>query len=267
MTSEELSYFVEELFASPQMQSLWEIKDRGMPVFAHTIDVALLCLEAFPEWREKFPTMDLTVVIVGSLLHDLSKVAARRSKTTTHSQIMSSEPTQAVAEAIDLLEKIQLRTGILLTLGELDHIWHIIASHHGTWGKVSPWTPEAALVHQCDYLSATQHRVAPVDANDIVPLLEEGLSLKTIAAQLDVSTSVVYQRLKEACRAERVDDGRELRRRWQERGFVLTGSLGRMRQLERARHIVKRAREAPRCIVEVITEAATGRQPRNFEIG
>jgi hypothetical protein len=35
-----------------------------MPVFAHSMDVALLCLDQYPDWRERFPGFRLDVVLL-----------------------------------------------------------------------------------------------------------------------------------------------------------------------------------------------------------
>jgi hypothetical protein len=216
------------------VQELWQIKDRGMPVFAHTIDVTLLSLAAYPEWQERFPELNLRAITIASLLHDLNKLSTRRDAQKSHSFVMSNNPSEALVEAIDVLQAAQWQTGASLNQEEIDHIWHIVVSHHGTWGKIQPRTAEAALVHQSDYLSATTHRLTPIDANDVLPLLDQGLRWREVAARLDVTTSVVRDRLREACRAEQVADPTTLLAVWRKRGFVVTGTLERMRRRVRS---------------------------------
>ncbi|MBI2953267.1 MAG: HD domain-containing protein [Chloroflexi bacterium] len=258
MPNRKLEALVTHLVASPRVQSLWHISDRGVPVFVHTIDVTMLCLEKFPEWREKFPSFSLEATTIGSLLHDLSKASTRFSGQISHSALMSTAPDRAVREAMDVLDEAQSSAGFSLESEQIDHIWHIIASHHGRWGKVMPSTPEALLVHQMDYFSATYHRCSPVDANDILPFVRDGLKMVTVAARLGVGTSVVRDRLKEACRAEGVRDSRDLLKVWESRGSVVCGSLERMERVEYIRGLKELALQAPRPILEAIARA---RQP------
>jgi len=250
---------VEAVIAAAPMQALWQIKDRGMPVFAHTVDVTLLSLAAFPEWRERFPGLNLRAIAIASLLHDLNKASARRSGDTSHSKVMSTDPAQALGEAVDVLQAAQWQAGVRLAAADVDHIWHIVVSHHGRWGKIQPQTPEAILVHQCDFQSAIAHRLAPIDASDILPLLDQGLRWREVAARLEVTSGVVRDRLREACRAERVADPPELLRIWRRRGYVVTGTLQRMRQFEELRAVIGEARRAPANIVRCLHALSGGK--------
>ena len=227
-----------------------------MPVFVHTIDVALLCLEAYPEWRERYGSLNLEAITIGSLLHDLNKVSARRTFARSHSEIMSTDPIEAVREAIEVLDRAQLETGLRLERDLVDHIWHIVVSHHGRFGKIAPATPEAVLVHECDLYSATHHRCAPVDANDILPLFSAGYRSSAIAARLGVGASVIRKRLAEACRAEHCADWVTLVEVWRQKGTVLAGPLDRARQMERVRTLVQLANQSPKPVVEAIRRAA-----------
>lgn len=247
-----LGVLVTHLMASPKMKSLWRVSDRGVPVFVHTVDVTLLCLESFPEWRERASGLSLEAITIGSLLHDLSKASARENGTVSHSYLMSNAPEEAVREAMDVLDEAQVAAGVSISPDLADHIWHIVASHHGRWGKIMPSTPEALLVHQMDYHSATHNRCSPVDANDILPLVRQGHKGTTIAARLGVGASVVRSRLKEACRAEGVRDWVDLLRIWEDRGYVICGSSERMAQVERVRNIMRLAIQAPRPIIDAI---------------
>ncbi|MCL5960923.1 MAG: HD domain-containing protein [Chloroflexi bacterium] len=231
-----------------------------MPVFVHTIDVTLLCLEAYPEWRERHPALSLEAITIGSLLHDLNKVSARRAHLRSHSEIMSTDPIEAVKEAVEVLDRVQLEARIRYERDMLEHIWHIVVSHHGRFGKIAPATPEAALVHQCDLYSATYHRCAPVDANDILPLYDAGCKCSAIAAKLGVGTSVVRSRLSDACKAERCQDWVALRDIWRQRGSVLVGPLERINQMEQVKTLIRLANESPQPIVEAIKRAAKARE-------
>lgn len=245
MTDEELGKYLQVLLATSKMQSLWLVKDRGMPVFAHTVDVTLLSLEAFPRWQERYPDLDLAAIVVGGLLHDLSKLAALQCPGLSHSRIMSAHPTLAVEEVTGLLDQIAAESSLTLRPELAAHVKHIVASHHGRWGKVRPQTPEARLVHRCDYYSAIHHRLAPVDANDILPLLSEGCRWQQVSARLGVGRAIVKARLQESCRAEQVRHWVDLMAIWQVHGHVCVGPPERFRQLERARLVIRLARQAP----------------------
>jgi len=252
VSEDELEAYLRALTSSPKMQSLWFVKDRGMPVFAHTVDVALLCLEAFPLWRERHRDLDLPAVVVGGLLHDLSKLTALQHPGRSHTQIMIAQPALAVEEAAGLLDEIAADQGLRLTPRRVEHVKHIVASHHGRWGMVRPRTPEALLVHRCDYYSAIHHRLAPVDANDILPLLSEGYRWQQVSARLGVGRAVVKARLQESCKAEYVRDWVDLMEVWRERGCVCAGSPDRLRQLARARLVIRLARQMPDCLMAEI---------------
>lgn len=240
---------VEAIINSAPFQALWRISDRGMPVFAHTVDVTLLALEAFPDWRERFPDMNLRPVVVASLLHDVDKLDGKQAGQPSHSEVMSTEPARALNGALDVLRTAHWQVGVSLSATEVDHIWHVVVSHHGRWGKIQPQTPEAALVHRCDLLSATRHRLAPIDAADVLRLLDEGRSWSEAAVELGVTVGVIRDRLRESCRAEQVADPVQLLGIWRSRGYVVTGTLARMRQFEEARAVVEEARRAPTNIV------------------
>lgn len=252
MIAEEYCSLLRALISSPHVQSLWNVSDRGMPVFAHSMDVALLCLEKYPEARERFPGFRLDVVLVGAVVHDLTKVSAREGNGPSHSHIMSNEPSIAVTEAMRALDDAQSRAGVWLDSEGVDHVWHVVAAHHGPWGKVKPQTPEAYLLFESDNLSATRHRTAPVDATDILPLLERGYRWAQAGMILGVGRAVIKARLQDACRAERVRDASDLLRCWNERGTVLTGDAEQMHQIERARFVVDFARRCPDALVHEV---------------
>jgi HD domain len=249
LTPTEFCQLLRALIQTPQVQSLWSVADRGVPVFAHSVDVALLCLEAYPDWRERYPEFRLDVVLVGCVLHDLSKASARHGDGPSHSHIMTHAPHLAVTEAVTALESAQDVAGARLDDEGIDHVWHVIAAHHGRWGKVTPQTPEAYLVAHADNISATRHRIAPVDANDVLPLLEQGYRWPQIGAMLGVNRSVVKARLDDACRAERVRSPTELLERWRAHGAVVPADPDRTRSIERSRFVLEFARNCPEALI------------------
>jgi hypothetical protein len=249
---DEFCRLLRTLIEGPPVQSLWLVHDRGVPVFAHSMDVALLCLEAYPDWRERYPGFRLDVVLFGCVLHDLSKASARNGHGVSHSHIMTHEPGLAVAEAVTALGTAQDQAEVWLDEETIDHVWHVVAAHHGRWGKVRPQTPEAYLVASSDNVSATQHRIAPVDANDILPLMEQGYRWAQIGERLGVNRGVVKARLQDACQAERVRSPSALLDLWRSRGSVVAADAERLRQIARSRFVLDFAR---RCPVALLDEA------------
>ena len=247
-----LEKLINVLLDSPQMQALWTVRDRGMPVFAHTVDVALLALERTSALHQQTSEVSARVITVGSLLHDLTKATAKQTPLRSHSRIMSICPELAADKAIEVLKAALDRTGQRFSQNELENIVHVVISHHGPWGRVQPATPEAKLVHQCDLYSALYHRIAPIDANDILPHLEQGRNWRAISALLGVGTTVLKQRIEDACVAEAVDDWPALLHIWKRRGYVLAGCSERRRQLQRAKLLLHSAQRASECIMKAI---------------
>lgn len=250
---------VDAVLESPDMQELWRVTDRGMPVFAHTIDVTLLALERFAEWRERHPDMNPRAVVLGALLHDLTKGSSGGKRTLSHSQIMTTRPHLAVDEALTAIETAARRVGARLGTDELTLVGHVVESHHGPWGLIQPRTPEARLVCECDNHSATHNRVAPIDANDILPLLHGGYSYARAGHTLGVGRTVVKDRLQEACRAESVRHWVELVPIWRRAGTVAVGDEERSAQFDRARRVIERARNAGGAIRAGLRAVGCGR--------
>jgi HD superfamily phosphodiesterase len=257
-----LCRLVSALIRHPTVQELWKHADQGMPVFAHSMDVARLAVDAYPEWRDRYAGFRLDVVLLGGILHDLTKASARRSGSTSHTAIMEREPTVAVEAAATVLQSVAERLGIVLDAEGIDHLWHVIVAHHGPWGMVAPQTPEAALLYSCDNYSATHHRVAPVDANDILPRLSAGDDVAAIAAALGVERTVIKRRLNEAVRAEGALNRNDLLARWSERGAVAIGDVTRSRRIAEAKTVVEFARACPRALVEQVRLAVPTKRSR-----
>ncbi|MBI2864623.1 MAG: HD domain-containing protein [Chloroflexi bacterium] len=247
---------VEALLVTPQVTDLWQVQDAGMPVFVHTIDVVLLAIEKVTDWSfsdGRYGALDLAAISIGSLLHDLTKATCRAHRQYTHSWVMSNQPELAVKEAMDALDAAQLATGLSIDCQLAEHVSHIVASHHGQWGKVSPATPEAALVHWSDVFSSQHHRLSPVDANDILPLLADGLSKTKAGKRLGISSSTVKSRLLDACAVEGLSSIDHLVDLWLARGRVRSGSPERMAQLKRARWLMEEASNANQMILSALT--------------
>lgn len=255
----ELEGYVRALLLAPRMRSLWDVSDRGVPVFVHSVDVLLLSLERYDEWQARNEGLDLAAVVVGSLLHDVSKLTAHSLYGCSHSQLMSEEPERAVDAARLVLDDLTAEQGLCLAPGRRQLVEHIVASHHGRFGKIHPRTPEAHLVHLSDLYSSTNHRIAPFDANDILPLLDSGCRMQSVAALLGVGRAVVKTRLAESCKAERVRDWVELLDIWKRQGQVAGGPPERAAQIRQVRNLIEISRYAPDSLLPHLR--AAGRAP------
>jgi hypothetical protein len=256
VVDEELEVYLRALVAAPSMRALWDVCDRGVPVFVHSVDVLLLCLGRFPEWQARSPQLDLASVAIGAMIHDVSKLNAHLLHGCSHSHLMSEDPELAVDAARAILDELTSDQGLPLAPDRRRRVEHIVASHHGRFGKVRPQTPEANLVHLCDLYSSTNHRVAPVDSNDILPLLQSGCRMQHVGALLGVGREVVKSRLAESCRAEHVRDWVELLGVWQSQGRVASGPPERAEQIRQVRRLIEVSRGAPDSLLPELRVAA-----------
>jgi len=157
---------------------------------------------------------------------------------------------------MDLLAEGERKSGIAVDPTRRAHLRHIVLSHHGQYGKVQPRTAEARLVAECDFVSGTEYRLAPVDANDVLPLLAEGYRWREAAALLGVSRDLVKMRLREACDAEGVREWVHLLPTWRRNGAVAAGTPRGIEHLARARLIFRLAREVPDCLLDRLNGVA-----------
>jgi hypothetical protein len=243
---------ISSLLLSPGMQALWDVRDRGMPVFVHSLDVALLCLDRLPAGTR----LDADAVVLGALVHDASKLPLALPDDRSHSLVMRTEPDLAADVSMGVLAEAEERAGLRIEEARRAHVRHIVLSHHGRYGKVHPLTSEARLVAACDFVSGTLHRIPPVDANDILPLLSEGYRWREAAALLGVGREVIKTRLREACDAHSVRQWVDLLPIWRGSGAVMVGDARRQRQLTRARHVTRLARQVPECLLDRMRVAA-----------
>jgi len=254
MLRQHVEPFLGALVATPHVQGMWNVRNGGVPVFVHTIDVAMLALDTFGEWEDRYGHMNLPATVTGALLHDLTKVTARQTRGQpthrSHSALMLIDPMAAVVEARGALAVVRDATGIVLTKDDMDLVGHIIMSHHGPWGSVAPRCAEAALVHYCDLYSARYYRQPPIDANDVLQLLDTGISRTAAARILGVTPQLVSKRLNEACHAEWVDSMDELLAVWRRRGQVVAGSEAAQADREHIRLRAEQAAIAPAPLLE-----------------
>jgi len=220
-----------------------------MPVFVHQLDVALLALE------RRLRHLDVDAIVLGALVHDASKMP-RVADLRSHSLLMRTDPDAAADVSMELLADAEHRSGVGIDSALRDHVRHIVMSHHGQHGIVRPETAEARLIVACDFFSGTHHRLAPIDANDVLPLLAEGYKWKEAAALLGTGRELIKSRLREACDAEGVREWIELLPVWRSKGQVRIGTALQVRHMARAKLVTRLARQVPDCLIEQLNPAS-----------
>ncbi|MBM4419698.1 MAG: HD domain-containing protein [Chloroflexi bacterium] len=236
---------VEAVFRSAEMQALWAKSDRGVPVLVHSLDVALHA-------GERARHLDGDCVALGSLVHDVDKATDAGNERESHSRRMRTSPHGGAARATDVLRAAANKVGIALSPECLDHVEHIVASHHGEFGGVPPMTPEARLVAASDAYCARLHRLPPVDANDILPLLIAGYSWPGAARRLGTTRHVVAQRLVDATRAHSVRAWTDLLPIYRAHGRVVAGPIDLVGRIDRVRSVWRMAAAGPRICAEAL---------------
>lgn len=195
--------FLEELLAEEKVLDLENYNDQGVKITAHTYDVFNLSIneikKVYHNLENAKKQLDLFSVVIGIIIHDLSKGTLRKSEDNiSHSQIMLKNPEYIIKETENILREIEDKTGFYLKEEVRKNIIHIVVSHHGKWGKVIPSTKEAQLVHWADMYSAKYHRINPIDVNDILKSFEKGENLIEIGKKFKCTTGVIKDRLKKS---------------------------------------------------------------------
>lgn len=195
--------FLEELLAEEKVLDLENYNDQGVKITAHTYDVFNLAIneikKVYHNLENAKKQLDLFSVVIGIIIHDLSKGTLRKSEDNiSHSQIMLKNPEYIIKETENILREIEDKIGFYLKEEVRKNIIHIVVSHHGKWGKVIPSTKEAQLVHWADMYSAKYHRINPIDVNDILKSFERGENLIEIGKKFKCTTGVIKDRLKKS---------------------------------------------------------------------
>ncbi|RQD83938.1 MAG: HD domain-containing protein [Methanocalculus sp. MSAO_Arc2] len=120
----------------------------------HTLETARIAV-AMAEAQKSY-RLDRDILIAGALLHDIGKALSFERQGIGY----------VARPEYDLVGHIPLGVTFLSSFkSQLDeqtylHLLHIIQSHHGDHGDVTPRTPEAWAVHLADLASATLREVA-----------------------------------------------------------------------------------------------------------
>lgn len=195
--------FVAKLMKHPMVKELDNIDDQGVGVSTHTYDVLKTCQEEmereFKNLENAAKKIDFFAIVVGIIIHDLSKGSIRKEgEKTSHSQMMLKNPEYISKESEKIISEIEKEMGLKIKKTILKNIAHIVVSHHGRWGKVQPGSREAHLVHRADEYSAKYHRILPIGADKILKLMSEGVPLEEVHLILGCTTGIVKDRLKKS---------------------------------------------------------------------
>jgi len=196
--------YIDILLGFPVIDQLKEVEDLGVSVTTHTYDVLEIAIrdlkKSYRSLKRAGEELDLFAMLVGIIIHDTSKASLRAGGDSilSHSQVMLKKPDRIRKEATGILKKMEEETGMVLDPNTERKIVHIVLSHHGRWGRVTPSTKEALMVHKADEYSAKYHRINPIGADKIVELMAKGLSLDEIKDKLDCTSGIIKDRLKRA---------------------------------------------------------------------
>ncbi|RUA06283.1 MAG: phosphohydrolase [Fusobacteria bacterium] len=197
--------YIETLLEFPIIDQLKEIEDLGVSVTTHTYDVLEIAIRdlkrSYRNLKRASEELDLFAMLVGIIIHDTSKATIRATggdSALSHSQVMLKKPDRIRKEAQGILKEMEQKTGLILDHNTERKIVHIVLSHHGRWGRVSPSTKEALMVHKADEYSAKYHRINPIGADKIVELMAKGHSLDEIQEKLNITSGIIKDRLKRA---------------------------------------------------------------------
>lgn len=220
--------FIERLLNLKEVKELELYDDQGVKVSDHTYDVLNIAISSIKEQYKSFKNakrkINFFAITVSVIIHDISKGTIRKqNQNLSHSQMMKLNPEYIIEESVEILEKIEKETGFYINDDVKKSIYHIVLTHHGKWGKYQPETLEDHIVHRADMESATLHRINPINANDILKLVANGNTLDEVEKILDISSSVIRDRLKRSKKIVKVATNTELLEIYKKRGRVPIG--------------------------------------------
>lgn len=207
--------FINLLLDHELVLGLEEFDDQGVKVTTHTYDVLKISFEEirrdYRDLKEARERVEFFSIIVGVIIHDLSKGTIRRAnEKLSHSQMMIKKPEYIMKETDLILAEIEEKLNLKIEEKIRKNIIHIVISHHGKWGKIQPNSKEAHIVHRADMYSAKYHRINPIGADKILKYMVEGLNIDEISKKFDCTTGVIKDRLKRAKQELRLKNTKQL---------------------------------------------------------
>lgn len=221
--------FIKSLLFHPVIQNLKLVDDKGINVTTHTYDVLKIAekhvkREFFSEIADRSKKPDVFALVVGIVIHDTTKATLRlNSSNMSHSYIMNKHPEIVKQEASGIIADVEKATGFKLKSKVVDHILHIVVSHHGDWGKIRPETVEARIVADADKYSALHHRITPIGAKRIVQLMADGHTRDEIVKLTGFTEGIINDRLKRSKKHLNLTSNRELIRYYRIKGTLPEG--------------------------------------------
>lgn len=140
---------------------------------SHCINMALL-FEGYSRLTD-VAKVDKDLVLAGILLHDVGKIDAY--KTLEDGKVVDTAEGTLKGHLLLSYERIadHFRYNAYTDESKIEHLLHIIASHHGKreWGAIQqPKTAEAVLVHQLDMLESRMSGLVGVAHGDRPAVLD-----------------------------------------------------------------------------------------------
>lgn len=141
----------------------------------HSISVARLAYAQAIHFSNMGYKIDIDLVVVGALLHDIGKVCSYEPNGEEYKYSQKGKLHHHIPIGYHLIAKYcesfnNYFNGGTLSQDFIDNLLHIIVSHHGRkeWSSNSePQTPEALIVHLADmadaYVDKMAKKVSPAD--------------------------------------------------------------------------------------------------------
>lgn len=238
--------YIDMLLEFPIIDQLKEVEDLGVSVTTHTYDVLEIAIrdlkKSYKTLKRADEELDLFAMLVGIIIHDSSKASIRsgNNDTLSHSQVMLKKPDRIRKEAQGILKLMEEKTGLKLDANTDRKIVHIVLSHHGRWGRVTPATKEALMVHKADEYSAKYHRINPIGADKIVELMAKGLTLDEIQEKLNVTSGIIKDRLKRAKVELKLKNNKQLMNYYNSNKKIIIGDEFFIQRITETKELIKK---------------------------
>lgn len=237
--------FINSLLLHPLIQRLKLVDDKGINVSTHTYDVLRIATRNIKknDLADMGETeLGLFAIVVGVIIHDTTKASLRLNNSKlSHSLVMRKHPEIAIKEARVLLDEVEEYTKLKIKKDVKEDIYHIVASHHGNWGKIKPQTREARIVHEADKYSAMYHRITPIGAKDIIKLMNDGFKKEEIEKITGYSQGIIINRLKRAKKQLRLRSTKQLLDYYRQNKTVPDGDDFFSRRIIETKKLLKKA--------------------------